>query len=306
MVVVRPVLIVKAVVLASVFIAAGGAAIVLGVAQKERLSAVAGIEKTKIPQPPPGVRSDAQAASSEAQPTRAVTRTATALAASEAAAVAAELAGPPEAENQSAPSFDIARVDAGGDAVIAGRAAPGATVDLLRGGRRLDQAVADASGQFVIVSPRLPAGNYELTLSARLPDGTVTSSKQGVSVTVNDVGPSTREAQPRADDDSKTASQPSSKPPRVTGEPPKRTAGLEAAPAIDAAPAADESSSSPSDAHAISSKVVSRGDSLWRISRVTYGDGARYALVYRANRDRVRNPNLIYPGQTLVIPVKRN
>ena len=208
--------------------------------------------------------------------------------------------------NQSAPSFDIARVDAGGDAVIAGRAAPGATVDLLRGGRRLDQAVADASGQFVIVSPRLPAGNYELTLSARLPDGTVTSSKQGVSVTVNDVGPSTREAQPRADDDSKTASQPSSKPPRVTGEPPKRTAGLEAAPAIDAAPAADESSSSPSDAHAISSKVVSRGDSLWRISRVTYGDGARYALVYRANRDRVRNPNLIYPGQTLVIPVKRN
>ena len=59
MVVVRPVLIVKAVVLASVFIAAGGAAIVLGVAQKERLSAVAGIEKTKIPQPPPGVRSDA-------------------------------------------------------------------------------------------------------------------------------------------------------------------------------------------------------------------------------------------------------
>jgi hypothetical protein len=45
---------------------------------------------------------------------------------------------------------------------------------------------------------------------------------------------------------------------------------------------------------------------LRRISRITYGDGAGYALVYRANRDRVRNPNLIYPGQTLVLPVKRN
>ena len=90
-----------------------------------------------------------------------------------------------------------------------------------------------------------------------------------------------------------------------TGKP-QESAGLEPAHAIRVSSASDQGASSPAVARAISSKVVSRGDSLWRISRITYGDGARYALVYQANRDRIRNPNLIYPGQTLVIPVKRN
>jgi nucleoid-associated protein YgaU len=51
-------------------------------------------------------------------------------------------------------------------------------------------------------------------------------------------------------------------------------------------------------------KVVSRGDSLWRISRITYGDGTRYAVLYRANRDRIRDPNVIRPGQILLLPMK--
>jgi len=50
--------------------------------------------------------------------------------------------------------------------------------------------------------------------------------------------------------------------------------------------------------------VVNRGDSLWRISRITYGDGARYAVVYKANRELIRNPNRIYPGQIFVLPIK--
>jgi len=50
--------------------------------------------------------------------------------------------------------------------------------------------------------------------------------------------------------------------------------------------------------------VHTRGDSLWRISRVTYGAGMRYAVVYKANHDQIRNPNRIYPGQILVLPMK--
>jgi nucleoid-associated protein YgaU len=50
--------------------------------------------------------------------------------------------------------------------------------------------------------------------------------------------------------------------------------------------------------------VVSRGDSLWRISRLTYGAGTRYAVIYKANRDQVRDPNRIYPGQIFVLPMK--
>jgi nucleoid-associated protein YgaU len=49
--------------------------------------------------------------------------------------------------------------------------------------------------------------------------------------------------------------------------------------------------------------VVSRGDSLWHISRVTYGTGMRYAVVYKANRDQIRDPNRIYPGQIFVLPM---
>ncbi|MDB5631497.1 MAG: peptidoglycan-binding protein, partial [Tardiphaga sp.] len=50
--------------------------------------------------------------------------------------------------------------------------------------------------------------------------------------------------------------------------------------------------------------TVSRGDSLWRLSRDTYGAGTRYAVIYKANREQIRNPNLIYPGQIFVLPTQ--
>jgi len=59
------------------------------------------------------------------------------------------------------------------------------------------------------------------------------------------------------------------------------------------------------DATGVGTKVVSRGDSLWHISRITYGDGTRYAIVCRANRDRIRDPNLIHPRQILFLLTKR-
>jgi nucleoid-associated protein YgaU len=289
-----PVSIVKIVASASVVIAAGGAALVFGVAHKqheERLAADAGTVTTSAPQAALAARSDVPPAATETPPARAATQPPTALAATGAnpAAIAAELGVPLDApgKDQSSPSFDVARVEAGGDAVIAGRAAPGATVDLLRGGERLDRAVANASGEFVMLPHGLPAGSYELTLSAKLTDGTVTSSEHGVSVTVSDAGPSARAAQSRAEYVPETALQPGPSSASILRSKPQENAGLQPA-------------------HAISSKVVSRGDSLWSISRITLGDGARYALVFRANRDRIRDPNLIYPGQILVLPLKRN
>src|SRR6516164_2312236 len=259
-VVMTPVSIAKIVASASVFIAAGSAALVFGLAhvqQEARLEADAVTAATSAPQAAPTVRGDAPPAATEAPLARAATQAPTALAATETnpAAIAAELAGPPKAasNDQSSPSFDVARVEAGGDAVIAGRAAPGATVDLFRGGERLDRTVADASGQFVMIPPGLPAGSYELTLSAKLPDGTVTSSKYGVTVTVNDAGPK-RSAQSRPEYVPETASQPrpSSEPHLRTGKP-QESAGLQPAHAIHAGSASDEGASSPAVAHAISS-----------------------------------------------------
>ena len=47
---------------------------------------------------------------------------------------------------------------------------------------------------------------------------------------------------------------------------------------------------------------VTRGDSLWRISRTIYGEGTRYTEIYDANSAQIRDPDLIYPGQVLVVP----
>ena len=47
---------------------------------------------------------------------------------------------------------------------------------------------------------------------------------------------------------------------------------------------------------------VQPGNSLWRIARRTYGGGIQYTLIYEANRDQIRDPDLIYPGQIFLLP----
>jgi len=47
---------------------------------------------------------------------------------------------------------------------------------------------------------------------------------------------------------------------------------------------------------------VEQGNTLWGISQKFYGDGSRYELIFAANTSQIRNPNLIYPGQTFVVP----
>jgi len=50
--------------------------------------------------------------------------------------------------------------------------------------------------------------------------------------------------------------------------------------------------------------VVRRGESLWAISasRTGYGRGVLWPRIYEANRGKIRDPNLIFPGQELSIP----
>jgi len=48
--------------------------------------------------------------------------------------------------------------------------------------------------------------------------------------------------------------------------------------------------------------VVQPQQSLWRIARRAYGRGARYTEIFEANRDLIRDPSRIYPGQVFTIP----
>lgn len=51
--------------------------------------------------------------------------------------------------------------------------------------------------------------------------------------------------------------------------------------------------------------VVQPGNNLWRISRGVYGRGIRYTTIYQANREQIRDPRLIYPGQVFALPELR-
>jgi nucleoid-associated protein YgaU len=330
-----------------------------------------------------------------------------AAAQSEANSVAAALAGSSATPDSGdgVPAFDIARIEPTGEAVIAGRAAPGVTVELLRNGELHDQAVADHSGEFAMVPPQLPPGTYDLTLRSRQPDGKLATSKQSVAVALE---PSPKVAPVVAlmtpDKPTVVLSQPAM-PKSMTGEvvvetvetepggklhvsgharpgaaarlylndsfvssviagadgrfavtinegvvpgsyrvrldevesnsgtvharaevpftvpdalvtasvPTQATASrrpetatvqqpLLAAAASTVPP--DEGSPSAVVVPRIATTTVSRGDSLWRLSRVTYGAGTRYAVIYRANREQIRNPDRIYPGQIFVLPTQ--
>ncbi|MBB3235252.1 LysM peptidoglycan-binding domain-containing protein [Phyllobacterium endophyticum] len=52
------------------------------------------------------------------------------------------------------------------------------------------------------------------------------------------------------------------------------------------------------------SVIIRRGDSLWQISRRTYGAGMRYTTIYLANKEQIRNPDMIFPGQIFALPEK--
>jgi nucleoid-associated protein YgaU len=50
------------------------------------------------------------------------------------------------------------------------------------------------------------------------------------------------------------------------------------------------------------SYTVVKGDSLSKIAKHLYGDAQKWHKIYEANRDQIKNPDLIYPGQTFTIP----
>ncbi len=48
--------------------------------------------------------------------------------------------------------------------------------------------------------------------------------------------------------------------------------------------------------------TVQPGYTLWGISSRAYGEGMRFVKVFEANRDKIRDPDLIYPGQVFTVP----
>ncbi|HEX2064241.1 MAG TPA: Gmad2 immunoglobulin-like domain-containing protein [Acidimicrobiales bacterium] len=49
--------------------------------------------------------------------------------------------------------------------------------------------------------------------------------------------------------------------------------------------------------------VVRPGDTLWAIAEQHYGAGSEYTLIVRANPSQITDPDLIFPGQVLKVPI---
>ncbi len=48
--------------------------------------------------------------------------------------------------------------------------------------------------------------------------------------------------------------------------------------------------------------VIQKGDTLWKIAEKAYGDGSKYNRIVEVNREVIRDPNKIFPGQKIRIP----
>lgn len=323
--------------------------------------------------------------------------------------LAAVLSPSSPATGEAVPEFDIVHVEPTGETVVAGRAAPGATVELLRNGEPHDYVIVDQSGQFAMVPRPLPPGSYELTLRSTQPDGKKTTSKQSVAVVLEPTKDRPTVALMTPDQPTRVLSQPSAlasvaettlveavdvEPngklhvsgrahpgavvrlylndsfvasvtagadghlavtinegtapgkyrvrldelasnsatvraraevplnvpdtimttsiPGQTASPRRLGAAATALAAVTSTDSLDKDAPSavlvPKIRMKIRTKIrtmtVVRGDNLWRLSHHALGSGERYAVIYRANRGQIRNPNVIYPGQVLVVPAR--
>ncbi|HEY0741846.1 MAG TPA: LysM peptidoglycan-binding domain-containing protein [Chryseosolibacter sp.] len=48
--------------------------------------------------------------------------------------------------------------------------------------------------------------------------------------------------------------------------------------------------------------VIKPGDSLSKIAKQVYGNAAEWQKIYQANRNTIKDPDLIHPGQKIILP----
>ncbi len=272
-----------------------------------------------------------------------------------------------------APSFDIVRVNSDGDAVIAGRGTPGATITIYDDDKAVGTAKVDRNGEWVLVPQKpLRPGNRALGLVSKLPNGAVAKStdvvvlavpekpklagkqpvtapaKQPLAILVPRVGMEIKKvlqkpskgADPGAmsldvvdyDEKGNVKLMGRSKAGRkvfvyldnelIGGA--KAGAGGDWAlrPRTTISPGLyklriDEvlnkkvvrrlelpfSRAKPLTEYAGEGLIIVQpGNSLWRIARRVLGEGTMYSVIYDANREQIRDPDLIYPGQIFAVP----
>ncbi len=184
-------------------------------------------------------------------------------------AAAAEAAPPAQPAAPATPTPEVAvsavEADTAGTLFIAGTAATGQTVRVYLNDRPLGEATPSPSGTWLVeVHHEVAPGTYSVRADQLSdPDGSVIARAE------------------------------------VPFERKIDVAALQASGTTGAAAGADLSGKLPE----VQTVIIKRGDNLWNIARTNWGTGIRWSTLYQANKDQIRNPHWIYPGQVFIMPV---
>lgn len=182
---------------------------------------------------------------------------------------------------KSAVSLDAVDYDTEGNIQFNGRAVPGTAVRLYVDNTAAGDALADGEGRWTFTgASAMTAGNHMLRVDAIDAAGKVLGRVEL---------PFVREDQAKVAAVSGTAD-----------------AGQSAVASAEPADAATTTSTTASATAEMTPKdgriVIQPGNNLWRISKVIYGDGKKYSMIFDANKDLIRDPDMIFPGQIFDTP----
>lgn len=195
---------------------------------------------------------------------------------------------PPVTDGRSGPdvqvSIETVEVEEPGTLMVGGRADEGASVRVYLNNERLADLQAGPGGRWTGTLERaMPPGRYEVRADVIDQQGAVVARAE---VRFDRVQVALEE-QPAAQE---------------TGEPSGDGSGITIVARGDQAGQV-AFTGQPGASGQSSVIMISRGDNLWRIARKIYGKGVRHTVIYEANKNQIRNPHRIYPGQVFTIPV---
>lgn len=195
---------------------------------------------------------------------------------------------PPAPDGRSGPdvqvSIETVEVEEPATLMLGGRADEGASVRVYLNNERLADLQAGPGGRWTGTLERaMPPGRYEVRADVIDQQGAVVARAE---VRFDRVQVALEE-------------QPA---PRETGEPSGDGSGITIVARGDQAGQV-ALTGQPGASGQSSVIMISRGDNLWRIARKIYGKGVRHTVIYEANKNQIRNPHRIYPGQVFTIPV---
>ncbi|QIG50163.1 LysM peptidoglycan-binding domain-containing protein [Nordella sp. HKS 07] len=243
---------------------------------------------------------------------------------SEAATAPAETAAP-KSEKSPAKAADLAlrlaAVDYNdkGDIIFSGRGKPGTVIRLYVDNRPVGDAVVDSQGNWSFAGSDIIApGTHSLRADEIEGTGKVVArielpfQREDAAAVAALNAPAEPEPQPQATETSPEA-QPAPQTTEVAKAEPEATAPATAAPVTGepTTPQGTETEGQQTTAAASTAEpdqprsgkvVIQPGNNLWKLSRVIYGRGVNFTVIYDANKEQIRDPDLIYPGQIFAIP----